>query len=496
MSEEETFLGETTYYSLYDNWYFNRDMQLSNEYLARVNSKKAISPEEQQVYNEATTRLMQYNLHLENFNTNIWKRYAQVTIPTGAAAPVSIVNTTVSEQPDNNGSNPSGAAWYNQTWQGIKTANPDWTDQQVYDELTRQINEADWNARYQNIITDIANSSTPAERDQKINYYKSELAAFRASKIDVDNDLTYLRNIQGEANTGLFETLKTELQKGLTALSSSVEAEYLLPPDNQVDVEREPTVQEMAIGITRVRYDDGTSALVNAAGIPLSEEIQKSDDRNRVTVQSVWDTVGGYIKNWQLWQGNQADEFYRNMAKHELAMFDEVEPTDPQYELKLQEKMSMLKEVNDSVVPGGMKFVRGFNGAIKGLSKAGEGILKGSVDGLTVAERKVVGELVSQGKTVEIIPKTTQAKTSDFFVDAVKTELKTLQNPNTGTGMKRIQEGFGQGAEKVIIDARESGLTSSQAQEIINRALGKYPGGQLPGHVEIWTGEGIITYIP
>jgi hypothetical protein len=172
--------------------------------------------------------------------------------------------------------------------------------------------------------------------------------------------------------------------------------------------------------------------------------------------------------------------------------------------------MQLAQDINNSaakgmllagIIPGILKGVwsgakSAYNAITQESSKAAEGILKGSVDGLTAAEKKVVGDLVSQGKTVEIIPKTTQAKTPDFFVDAVKTELKTLQNPNTGTGMKRIQEGFEQGAEKVIIDARESGLTSSQAQEMINRALGKYPGGQLPGRVEIWTGEGIITYIP
>lgn len=124
------------------------------------------------------------------------------------------------------------------------------------------------------------------------------------------------------------------------------------------------------------------------------------------------------------------------------------------------------------------------------------GTLTGSLDGLTAAEKTVINDLTTAGKNVEIIPKTTLSKTPDFLVDGVKTELKTLQNPNTNTGMKRIQEGFEQGAEKVIIDARQSGLTPSQAREIIDRAAGKFADKKIPGKVEIWTSEGTIAYAP
>jgi hypothetical protein len=60
--------------------------------------------------------------------------------------------------------------------------------------------------------------------------------------------------------------------------------------------------------------------------------------------------------------------------------------------------------------------------------------------------------------------------------------------------MKRVQDGFSQGAENVIIDARNSGLTKAQADKIIARAKGKYPDGQLPGTVEIWINGQVITY--
>ena len=66
------------------------------------------------------------------------------------------------------------------------------------------------------------------------------------------------------------------------------------------------------------------------------------------------------------------------------------------------------------------------------------------------------------------------------LVDGVKTELKTLNGSSLNTPVTRIQDGFEQGAQTVIIDGRKTGLTLEQADTVINRALGKY-GGTLPG---------------
>jgi len=116
------------------------------------------------------------------------------------------------------------------------------------------------------------------------------------------------------------------------------------------------------------------------------------------------------------------------------------------------------------------------------------GTVSGSMNGLTGAERRVANDLVGRGNRVEIIPRDPNAidKTPDFRINGVRTELKTLENANTGTGMKRIQQGFAQNAETVIVDARGTGMTNMQAQEMLNRAAGKFPNGQLPGKVEIW----------
>ena len=120
----------------------------------------------------------------------------------------------------------------------------------------------------------------------------------------------------------------------------------------------------------------------------------------------------------------------------------------------------------------------------------------GSTSDLTPAEKTVVDDLVAQGKTVERIPSDPKAieKRPDFLVDDVLTELKTLENPNTNTGMKRIQKGFIQGADTVILDARDTGLTEYQANEIINRVAGKYPNKIIPGKIEIWIIGKIVVY--
>jgi ABC-type transporter Mla subunit MlaD len=131
----------------------------------------------------------------------------------------------------------------------------------------------------------------------------------------------------------------------------------------------------------------------------------------------------------------------------------------------------------------------------EGAGKTGK-YIDDTTDALTKAEQQVVDDLVKQGKTVERIPRDLKAidRTPDFNINNVKTELKTLENANTNTGMKRIQKGFSQGAESVIVDARTSGLTKAQAEEIIARVKGKYPNGRLPGTLEIWIDGQIITY--
>jgi hypothetical protein len=179
---------------------------------------------------------------------------------------------------------------------------------------------------------------------------------------------------------------------------------------------------------------------------------------------------------------------------------ESIEVSEEQYFQEIAAAYTVGTEVGAMVITelAGAGLTRIANSVLAEVRVVNQGVgrLTGSLEGLTDAEKRVISDLRAYGKDVEIIPRDLKAidKTPDYRVNGVKTELKTLAHPNTNTGMKRVQEGFAQGGKTVIIDGRDAGLTTSQAQEIINRAAGKYPNGQLPGTVEIWINEGIIRY--
>ncbi len=71
-------------------------------------------------------------------------------------------------------------------------------------------------------MEEIAHSKTPAERDEKIEQYKSQLLEYYVSGIDVDNDVEYLREVQG------------------------VEPQYRLSPDNPAFIDAILSFQDRA----------------------------------------------------------------------------------------------------------------------------------------------------------------------------------------------------------------------------------------------------------
>jgi hypothetical protein len=162
--------------------------------------------------------------------------------------------------------------------------------------------------------------------------------------------------------------------------------------------------------------------------------------------------------------------------------------------VEIAELNALMNKTQVYVDAMGLLGDNGINGT--GVVSGKIGKLIGSTEALTAAEKKVVDDLISQGREIEIIKRSNiqGQKSFDFKVDGVSTELKTIGNLNTGTGAKRIYEGFQQGADTVIIDGRDAGLTTHLAQEILQRAAGKYPDKMVPGTVQVWTSEGIIIY--
>lgn len=110
---------------------------------------------------------------------------------------------------------------------------------------------------------------------------------------------------------------------------------------------------------------------------------------------------------------------------------------------------------------------------------------------------RVGGCGIAPPKRAVLLPSPIQAAAASLLVvrnccgNGVKMELKTLIGTSLNTPVTRIQDGFKQGAEAVIIDGRNTGFTVDNANTVIERVLGKY-GGELLGTVEIWTVEGII----
>jgi len=155
-----------------------------------------------------------------------------------------------------------------------------------------------------------------------------------------------------------------------------------------------------------------------------------------------------------------------------------------------------IKKGFDAVVSGVQRVGNAIGNFFRGgntVQKIQPGRLTGNLNSATAAERKVINDLLARGKNVEVVARST-GKTFDFRINGISTELKTLQNANVNTGITRIKQGFAQNnPSAVIIDARGTGLTISQAKEMIQRAAGTYLNKILPGHVQVWTDSGIVS---
>lgn len=148
---------------------------------------------------------------------------------------------------ENGVSAPSGEEWYYQEAQKLQIEHPDWN----IDQITAKMSETVWNNNYHALMNDIANSSSPEERDQKIENYRSQLLEFYASGINVDNDVAYLRNVQG------------------------VDHRYLLSPTNPAFIDATLSFRDMANGYHLEYNENYILWRVKASGEPHPEDLVK-----------------------------------------------------------------------------------------------------------------------------------------------------------------------------------------------------------------------------
>ena len=194
----------------------------------------------------------------------------------------------------------------------------------------------------------------------------------------------------------------------------------------------------------------------------------------------------GFVEAGKLQVGDKLVDSRGNLLVVEEKKLEITDKPVKVYNFKVDNFHTYHVGENRVLVHNANKYVKGTRSTV--------GKLTGSLDGLTSAERKVVNDLLSQGKNVEIIPRSNDqgVSTPDFIINGVKTELKTLNGTSLNTPVTRITDAFKQGADAVIIDARNVGITAEQANQILNRAAGTYQNKVLPGQVEIWTVDGII----
>lgn len=368
-------------------------------------------------------------------------------------------------------SNNSSAAWYDRTWRELKVANPGWSDQQVTNEMTQQINLADWNYNYKKLISDIANSSSAAEREQKISDHKSELDAYRDSDINVDNDLKYLRNTQGEA-AGQDEMLNQDLNFSLadakpsgdspdlihilaerlqynvgTNSSSSVSAEYMVSPDSNVYGESPVTEEEIKAGI----HLNEAGIKVNSEGIPLPEEIDKINVRERVATQRFYESGVASI-----------GEFFKNFG-------DTFKDSDDLFGTKYMLPLAAQTIMNSEVAMTGLKNIAG-----RGSSKAAKGI-EAAVEETGTAKRLggAYKNLSADGGQVHHMPADSASPISKGNGPAIRMETKDHMRTESWGNYKSAQE-YRANQENLIKEGKIREAQQLDIDDIVSKFGNKY----------------------
>jgi RHS repeat-associated protein len=113
--------------------------------------------------------------------------------------------------------------------------------------------------------------------------------------------------------------------------------------------------------------------------------------------------------------------------------------------------------------------------------------------GLTPQSQEWATEMIEAGHKVQAIPTDPLKKTADFVVDGVVTEYKGLTSSGPTTIKNAIEKAVKQSDQSIVIDARRTTASASEAFQQVQRAVGNI-GGNLQGRITVLTKDGSVKY--
>jgi len=297
---------------------------------------------------------------------------------------------------------PRGEEYYYRRSEQIQNEHPDWTT----DQITNKMSEEIWNNNYNALMDDIAHSKTPEERDQKIKDYQAELDNYKASGINVDNDVEYLRDVQGMPK----ETISSKIVSLMSKYSfNGVEYQYSVPPDSFAFVEIPKD------GISIEKYTD--------------YQIQKNDDENTLhnSFQQQVEELFEKAKKLQFTNGRQLTDADREAGYQPMPTLNGLTYVRAIYEdgnwVIHPDDRQLAQESNQDVAKG-MLLGGVLLGVIKGVGVGGKSLLKAFTQESSKVE---LDYITTSGLKLEVTPgKTTTVLGT--YMDDTKNILGELGN--------------------------------------------------------------------
>lgn len=291
---------------------------------------------------------------------------------------------------------PTGEEWYYRRAEELKREHPEWTMEQI----TNKMSEIIWNNNYQVLINDIANSSSPEEREQKISAHQYELDKYEASGIGVTNDIQYLRKVQGMPLASMLDAIASFNN---SYSYSGMESQYMYAPDHLVHSD----AISAADSNTVLEHNEEHQTLwqVSVGGTPTQWQLEKAEAEQKMA-ESREEEFKDYIeklRNLPFIQGASLtpDDLE---AGYQLGTYDGrtyvrtrledgnwvIHPDDRQ--LAQESSQSNAENIIFGAVPGLFKVAAKGGGSLfkvfQGSSKAEK-----LIDGINVVEGKVGGKI-------------------------------------------------------------------------------------------------------